>query len=317
MNDSLTVRFLYKTSAGRLFLKVLQQTRFDRVMVRFLRSDISRFIVPMYVKLNHVDLSDCEKKDFSSFRDFFMRKRVGMTTGIDFSIRSTSNRALDEEMTDDDEAVYGIVSKDAPGDSSGKTAEDETNLISLCDGYLSAYKVRPDAHFTIKGMDYTVQDLAPGLESPGDDKSTRFENGVCLIFRLCASDYHHYIYFDDCLQGTHHYIEGELNSVQNCACEAFPVYVRNRRTWSILKTAHFGDVLETEVGAFVVGGIVNHVENNAVTRGDYKGHFDLSGSTIVLLFEKDKIVLDARLREGLKRGGEVRVRMGEKIGRRK
>lgn len=271
-----TVRFLYKTTAGRCLLKLLMKTHFDRLMVRFLQSGLSRIIVPVYIRLNHVDLEDCEKKSFTSFRDFFMRKRKQTV-------------------------VEG----------------DDLALISLCDGYLSAYKVRENARFRIKGMDYTVEELAPGLEN-----SERFQNGACLIFRLCASDYHRYMYFDDCVQGEHHYVEGELNSVQNCACETYPVYIRNRRTWSVLKTKHFGDVLETEVGAFVVGGIVNRMtpqdtalcSNGNVKRGMQKGHFDLAGSTIVLLFERDKIVLDERLREGLSSGGEVRVRMGEKIG---
>lgn len=40
------------------------------------------------------------------------------------------------------------------------------------------------------------------------------------------------------------------------------------------------------------------------------GHFELAGSTIVMLFQKDRI----RLREQMETGEEVGVRMGEMIG---
>lgn len=45
-------------------------------------------------------------------------------------------------------------------------------------------------------------------------------------------------------------------------------------------------------------------------RGQEMGHFELAGSTIVMLFQKDRI----RLREQMETGEEVGVRMGEMIG---
>ena len=137
-----------------------------------------------------------------------------------------------------------------------------------------------------------------------------------MIFRLCASDYHHYCYIDDGYQGENHLIPGVLHSVQPIACETYPVFVLNRRCWTLMATRNFGPVVQTEIGALVVGGISNPRENRRFSKGQEKGHFELAGSTIVLLFQKDQIALRPELLEQLARG-EVQVRQGEWIGTRK
>ncbi len=188
---------------------------------------------------------------------------------------------------------------------------DPLHLISPCDGWLSAYLIEEDCSFFIKGSHYGLCDL---LKDPG--LSQHYDHGACLIFRLCASDYHHYCYIDDGTLEESHYLEGELHSVQPIACETYPVYTLNRRVWSLLHTDHFGPVIQTEVGALVVGGIVNHPVQGRFQRGGEKGHFDLSGSTIVMLFQKEKISLLPHIEECLRGGQEVRVTWGMQIGTR-
>ena len=108
-----------------------------------------------------------------------------------------------------------------------------------------------------------------------------------------------------------------LHSVQPIACDTYPVYTLNRRVWTLLQTEHFGPVIQTEVGAFVVGGIVNENENGRFFRGMEKGHFELAGSTIVLLFQKDCICLRSQIRKRLAEGKEFRVKQGMWIGEKK
>ena len=55
-------------------------------------------------------------------------------------------------------------------------------------------------------------------------------------------------------------------------------------------------------------------ENERFSKGDEKGHFELAGSTIILLFEKDTIQLDPTLLEKLSLNEEVQVKLGECIG---
>ena len=182
------------------------------------------------------------------------------------------------------------------------------HLVSPCDGWLSAYKISADSSFSIKNSHYSLDDLLQ------DEKlAERFHGGDCLIFRLCASDYHHYCYIDDGYQCKNHMIPGMLHSVQPAACEKYPVYVLNRRSWTLMSTEHFGPVIQTEIGALIVGGIENPREDQRVTRGMEKGHFELAGSTIVLLFEKNRIELLPDIADAMKYG-EYRVRLGSCIG---
>ena len=186
------------------------------------------------------------------------------------------------------------------------------HLISPCDGWLSAFPIEEDSSFRIKGSHYKLEDLIQDKEL-----AKQFYDGDCLIFRLCASDYHHYSYIDDGYQGVDHYIPGMLHSVQPIACDTYPVYTLNRRVWTLLQTEHFGPVIQTEVGAFVVGGIVNENENGRFFRGMEKGHFELAGSTIVLLFQKNCICLRSQIRKRLAEGKEFRVKQGMWIGEKK
>lgn len=178
------------------------------------------------------------------------------------------------------------------------------HLISPCDGWLSAYSIGRDSSFAIKGSRYRVQDLLGDGNLAG-----RYEGGDCLVFRLCASDYHHYCYIDDGLQGPNHYMEGKLHSVQPIACEHYPIFTLNRRSWCRMDTEHFGSVVQTEIGALIVGGIVNAPEG-PMKRGGEKGRFDLAGSTIVLLFEPGRIALRLELAARLEEGLETRVEQG-------
>ena len=182
-------------------------------------------------------------------------------------------------------------------------------LISPCDGYLSAYPIQADSSFAIKGSHYRLADL---LQDEALGK--RFHGGDCLIFRLCPTHYHHYHYIDDAYQGTHHFIPGILHSVQPIACETYPVYVLNRRCWSLLTTDHFGPVVQVEIGALVVGGIHKACQNCRVRKGTEKGHFQLAGSTIVLLLQKGQVRLRPELLAQLEQGREVPVELGMYIG---
>ena len=72
--------------------------------------------------------------------------------------------------------------------------------------------------------------------------------------------------------------------------------------------------MQTEIGAFVVGGIVNERENASFRKGEEMGHFELAGSTIVLLFQKGRIALAGHIRQHLSEGCEFRVTQGMCLG---
>ena len=186
---------------------------------------------------------------------------------------------------------------------------DPDHLVSPCDGWLSVFPIDEDSCFALKNSHYRVRDFLQD-----ESLARRYLGGTCLVFRLCVSDYHHYCYIDDGYQGENHFIPGALHSVQPIACETYPVFVLNRRSWCLMTTEHFGPVVQCEIGALVVGGIANEKENARFSRGEEKGHFELAGSTIVLLVEKEQIELRPELLDELSHTEEVQVKLGQWIG---
>ena len=182
------------------------------------------------------------------------------------------------------------------------------HLVSPCDGWLSVYRIDEHSCFSIKNSYYQIKDFLQD-----ETLAQNYNQGTCMVFRLCASDYHHYSYIDDGYQGEHHHIPGVLHSVQPIACEKYPVYVLNKRCWSLLTTEHFGPVVQCEIGALVIGGIFNKKENTRFIKGSEKGHFELAGSTIVLLFEPGQVNLNPEILEQASAEKECRVEQGQWI----
>ena len=81
-----------------------------------------------------------------------------------------------------------------------------------------------------------------------------------------------------------------------------------------MQTANFGDVVQVEVGAMMVGRIVNNHGAGEFRRGEEKGRFEFGGSTIIVLVEKDKVIPDMELLENTKADAETIVRAGERLG---
>ena len=183
------------------------------------------------------------------------------------------------------------------------------HLISPCDSKLTVYKIGKNSIFRIKGSRYRVSDLLQN-----DFLAKRYCGGYCLIFRLEVDDYHRYCYIDDGTKTENTYIPGEFHTVNPIALERYNIYKRNCREYTVLHTENFGDVVQVEVGAMLVGRIVNHHGETAFRRGDEKGKFEFGGSTVVMLFGKDSIAVDEDILRNSAVGTETVVKYGEKIG---
>ena len=182
-------------------------------------------------------------------------------------------------------------------------------LCSPCDGLLSVYDIDGSSVIPVKQSAYTINDLLDG-----DEAAKKFSGGICLVIRLCVDNYHRYAYIDSGVKEKNIFIKGKLHTVRPIALEKYPVFVRNCREWTLMHTENFGDVAEIEVGALLVGKIKNHDGEGSFIRGSEKGMFLYGGSTVVLLFEADKISLDEKY-DSCKGGAtEIPVKMGERIG---
>lgn len=183
------------------------------------------------------------------------------------------------------------------------------SLISPCDSKLSAYEINEKSVFKIKDSYYKVEDLLK------DEKlAKKYQDGYCLIFRLCVDDYHRYCYIDNGKKNKNKFINGVLYTVRPIVLENYNIYKKNSREYTTLKTENFGDVIQVEVGATIVGRIKNHHEEYNFTKGEEKGMFEFGGSTIVLLIEKNKVEIDKEIIDNTKQGYETVVKYGEKIG---
>ena len=194
----------------------------------------------------------------------------------------------------------------------GKRPVDFTpgHLISPCDSKLTVHKISSRSFFCIKGSRYRVSDLLNN-----EFLAKRYSGGYCCIFRLEVDDYHRYCYIDSGVKSGNTYIRGELHTVNPIALGKYNIYKRNCREYTVLHTENFGDVVQTEVGAMLVGRILNLHGEGSFRRGEEKGRFEFGGSTVVLLFEKGSIVPDEDILRNSAEGIETVVKYGEKIGK--
>ena len=73
-------------------------------------------------------------------------------------------------------------------------------------------------------------------------------------------------------------------------------------------------MLVMEVGALLVGKIVNHAVQPQVRRGQEKGYFRFGGSTVVMVLQPGTAQIDADILANSREGYETVVKYGEAIG---
>lgn len=272
-----------ESSAQANFLSFLYRGILGRILLRLLRAGWLSRLVGLYMDSR------------------FSRKRVK---------KALKNNAVD--MTGVEETVFpsynALFTRKRRQDTFpfSKAADD---FCSPADSRLTVVPLTDGTAFHVKHAPYTVSELI------GDEKeATRFEGGHAFVFRLSVEDYHRYAYPDGGRELSRRSIKGTFHTVNPIALEKLPVFHRNCREVSLLETEHFGTVAYVEVGAMMVGRIVNHGKKT-FSRGEEKGYFAFGGSTVVILTEKGGVLPCDDLLENSKKGIETYVRSGETVGR--
>lgn len=183
-------------------------------------------------------------------------------------------------------------------------------FLSPADSKVMVYKIDNDNCFWIKNSCYTVADLLQDEET-----AKKYKDGYCFVFRLGVTDYHRYSYIDDGKVILSKKIKGIFHTVQPIAFKRYRVFHENTREYQILSTKNFGNIVQMEVGATMVGKIKNR-ECEEFNRGEEKGFFCFGGSTIVLLVEKDRVIPNADILENSSKDIETKVQLFEEVGRR-
>ena len=187
--------------------------------------------------------------------------------------------------------------------------EDLDVLISPCDCLATVYPIQENTTFSIKNTEYTLRSL---LRSPRLAK--RFRGGYAYILRLTVEDYHRYLYSVSGKQSKNYHIDGTFHTVNPIANDYLPIYKENTREYTVIHSKEFGDVLQMEDGALLVGKISNHKQSTVVTRGEEKGFFEYGGSTIVVLTQKGRVTPRSDLLTNSKNGYETKVLQAHPLG---
>ena len=184
-----------------------------------------------------------------------------------------------------------------------KITINKKDFISPCNGKLLVYKITNKTKINIKNIEYKLEDLI--------DDDLSFKNGYIFVYRLALDDYHRFHYIDDGKRLKRVIKHGRLHTVSSSSKE-YKVFKENEKEYSILETKNFGKIIYMEVGALLVGKIINY-DLETFKRGEEKGYFLPGGSTVVII-AKDIIVDDDILKHS-KKGIETIIHVGERVGK--
>lgn len=270
------MKWLYLKKSGNLFLELLVKRKFLSVLYGKMQDlKISRRKIKNFVSDCNIDMSLFEEKNIENFKSF-----------NDFFARKLDMSKRNIDMN-------------------------PTSLISPADSKaLFLEEIDDDAKFNIKGFNFKLSELLNNKYL-----FEKFRGGSLAIFRLAPSDYHRFHFIDDCNIKTDELIEGHYYSVHPIAVSKVDeLYSKNKREITIMNTENFGDVAYIEVGATFVGSIIQTYSHDENKKGSEKGYFKFGGSTVILVFEKDKVKFDSDLIKNTEKGLETYVHMGEKVG---
>ena len=186
---------------------------------------------------------------------------------------------------------------------------DPNIFISPCDGRLSVCRISKKSIFKIKHSKYTVKSLLKNSKL-----AEAYAGGYIWIFRLRVDDYHRYVYTDSGSVCANVKIPGIFHTVNPVANEYFPIYKENAREYSLIKSDHFGMIIQMEVGALLVGKIENRHNVKAIKRGQERGNFAFGGSTIILMTKQGEVLPDKDILKNTMRGIETKIKLGERVG---
>ena len=158
----------------------------------------------------------------------------------------------------------------------------------------------------VKNNIYTVLEL---INRNVDD----FKDSYMFIYRLSVDNCHRFYYIDDGKRIDRVRVNGKLHTVSSSSDE-YKIYKENEREYSVLDTKNFGKIIYMEVGALLIGKIINY-DKEKFTRGEEKGYFLPGGSTIIIIAKDIKV--DEDILKYSNKNIETIVNIGEKVGEKK
>ena len=182
-------------------------------------------------------------------------------------------------------------------------------VISPVDGKCLAYADIDTASFIVKGIRFNIRSFLRN-----DSLARLFHGGSLLLFRLAPTDYHRYHFPLSGKIATVRKIDGYYYSVNPIAIKKdIWIFFENKRQYQIIHSKLFGNVVMSEIGATMVGSMVQTHQGTQAVKGEEDGYFQFGGSSVILLFERGKINIDTDLLKNTKSHLETSVKMGEHV----
>jgi phosphatidylserine decarboxylase len=190
--------------------------------------------------------------------------------------------------------------------------EDPDSVVFPADGrHLGFASLSKGDGVFVKGQRFELRELLQD-----DGLAERYRDGAAVLSRLCPVDYHRFHFPVAGTPRRSRPLGGRLDSVNPIALRRrLGVLFENRRLLTTLTTEAFGMVTMVEVGATCVGSIVEtYLAEAPADKGAEKGYFQLGGSAIVTLFERDRLRLAPDLLEHSAERRELYAHVGAPLG---
>lgn len=206
----------------------------------------------------------------------------------EFKINTEEFEKKPEKFKSFNDFFYRKLKKDARKIEGGA----EHAIIPADGRYIFIPKISNQDGFYVKGKKFCLNEFLKD-----ENLAKRYQNGVMVIGRLCPTDYHRFHFPCSGIAQKPKLINGYLNSVNLVSLKNnIDVFSENKRMITLLNSEKFGQIVYAEVGAVCVGSIIQtYPENTLCKKGDEKGYFAFGGSSIVLLFEQNRIKLSEDL----------------------
>lgn len=175
--------------------------------------------------------------------------------------------------------------------------------------YYGYDSIQDDETIPVKGTFLNAKELL------ANEKWTdTFHDGPLLLARLCPVDYHRFHSPLDSKVLDYYKVRGELHSVNPIALKKkADIFSKNLREVTILETEEFGKIAYVEVGAMMVGKVVQSGDLKEYRAGQEKGYFLFGGSTVIVIGEKGKWKPSSDISDNTKKGIETYIQLGDEV----
>ncbi|OTA63315.1 putative phosphatidylserine decarboxylase [Hypoxylon sp. EC38] len=203
-----------------------------------------------------------------------------------------------------------------PGSRPIHDPDDPAGAVVVADSRVVTYNsVAETKKLWIKGTDFTIANLVMDVQL-----GAHFADAAVASFRLSPQDYHRY---HSPVTGTvneFRSIPGDYYQVDPVALQSgVNILTSNARSYLVIETDHFGDVLFVAIGATDVGTVRIHEKfqkpRTQIKKGDEIGYFQFGGSSIIVAFQKGAIKFDQDLLDLSRQKIQVSVEVGMSLGK--